>query len=137
MTDDRVSRRRYLPHAGSVGDDIQVISRWVMENRRVEQDYLDEGLRRLATDPGFRPAGWTDREIRDFHRLIQCVRAANVETDLRNMRLLRIEPHYSGDPTQAWATLSSGRVIDLTFRYSGNHAAVVFGVVAVEMEPQR
>ncbi|AGM31701.1 hypothetical protein MASS_1p0141 (plasmid) [Mycobacteroides abscessus subsp. bolletii 50594] len=103
----------------------------------MEQDYLDEGLRRLATDPGFRPAGWSDREIRDFHRLIQCVRAAYVETDLRNMRLLRIEPHYSGDPARAWATLSSGRVIDLTFRYSGNHGAVVFGVLAVEMEPQR
>lgn len=103
----------------------------------MEQDYLDEGLRRLATDPGFRPAGWTDREIRDFHRLIQCVRAAYVERDLRNMRLLRIEPHISGDPSRAWATLSSGRVIDLTFRYSGSHGTVVFGVLAVEMEPQR
>jgi hypothetical protein len=108
-----------------------------MENRRVEREYSDEGLRRLALDPAFRPAGWTDREIRDFHRLIQCARAAHVETDLRNMRLLRIEPDYSGDPTRARATLSSGRVIDLTFRNSDNHGAVVFGVLAVEMEPQR
>ena len=107
-----------------------------MEHRRVEQDYLDEGLRRLATDPGFRPAGWSDREIREFHRLIQCVRAAYVETDLRNMRSLRIEPDHSGDPTRARATLSSGRVIDLTFKISDNHGAVVFGVLAVEMEPQ-
>ena len=118
-------------------DDIQVISRWVMENRRVEREYSDEGLRRLALDPEFRPAGWTDREIRDFHRLIQCARAAYVETDLRNMRSLRIEPDYSGDPTRARATLSSGRVIDLTFRNSDDHGAVAFGVLAVEMEPQR
>lgn len=103
----------------------------------MEQDYLDEGLRRLATDPEFRPAGWSDREIREFHRLIQCVRAAYVETDLRNMRLLRIEPDHSGDPTRARATLSSGRVIDLTFKIADNHGAVVFGVLAVEMEPQR
>ncbi len=94
-------------------------------------------MRRLATDPGVRPAGWDDHEIRDFYCLIQCVRAAYVETDLRNMRLLRIEPHDSGDPTRAWATLGSDRVIDLTFKYSGNHVTVVFGVVAVEMEPQR
>lgn len=84
----------------------------------MERAYSDEGLRRLALDPEFRPAGWTDREIRDFHRLIQCARAAHVETDLRNMRLLRIEPDHSGDPTRARATLSSGRVIDLKFRSS-------------------
>ena len=103
----------------------------------MEQEYLDEGLRRLAIDPGFRPAGWNDREIRDFHRLVQCVRAAHVETDLRNMRVLRIEPDNSGDPTRARATLSSGRVIDLTFKNSDNHGAVIFGVLAAEMEPHR
>ncbi|BBX19926.1 hypothetical protein MDUV_47860 [Mycolicibacterium duvalii] len=103
----------------------------------MERAYSDEGLRRLALDPEFRPAGWTDREIRDFHRLIQCARAAHVETDLRNMRLLRIEPDHSGDPTRARATLSSGRVIDLKFRSSENHGAVVFGVLAVEMESLR
>lgn len=108
-----------------------------MENRRVEQEYLDEGLRRLARDPEFRPADWNDREIRDFRRLIQCVRAAHVETDLRNMRSLRIEPDHSGDPTRARATLSSGSVIDLTFKISDNHGAVVFGVLTVEMESQR
>jgi hypothetical protein len=114
-----------------------VISLWVMENRRVQREYSDEGLRRLALDPEFRPAGWTDREISEFHRLVQCARAAHVETDLRNMRLLRIEPDYSGDPTRARATLSSGRIIDLTFKTSADHGAVVFGVLAVEMETKR
>lgn len=103
----------------------------------MEQEYLDEELRRLATDPGFRPAGWSDREIRAFHRLVQCARAAYVEDDLRNMRVLRIEPDDSGDPTRARAALSSGRVIDLTFKTSGNHGAVVIGVLTAEMEPQQ
>ena len=94
-------------------------------------------LRRLATDPGFRPEGWSDREVRGFHRLVQCARAAYVETDLRNMRLLRIEPDDSGDPSGARATLSSGRVIDLTFKNSDSHGAVVLGVLTAEMEPQR
>ncbi len=95
----------------------------------MEQEYLDEGLRRLATDPEFRPAGWSGREVREFHRLVQCVRAAFVEDDLRNMRVLRIESDDSGDPRRARATLSSGRVIDLTFKDSGNHGAVVFGAL--------
>jgi hypothetical protein len=98
-----------------------------MENRRVEREYVDEDLRRLATDPEFQPASWSDREVREFHRLVQCVRAAYVESDLRNMRLLRIESDDSGDPSRAGATLSSGRVIDLTFKHSGSHSAVVFG----------
>jgi plasmid maintenance system killer protein len=98
-----------------------------MENRRVERDYLDEDLRRLATDPGFRPAGWSDREVREFHRLVQCARAAHVEEDLRNMRVLRIESDDAGDPGRVCATLSSGRVIYLMFKNSGSHSAVVFG----------
>jgi hypothetical protein len=103
------------------------ISRWVMENRRVEREYVDEDLRRLATDPEFQPAGWRDREVREFHRLVQCVRAAYVESDLRNMRVLRIESDHSGDMSRAGAVLSSGRVIDLTFKHSDGHGAVVFG----------
>lgn len=101
----------------------------------MELEYLDEDLRRLARDPEFRPAGWNDRDIRDFRRLIQCARAAHVETDLRNMRVLRIARDRSGDPTRARAMLSSGRVIDLMFKISDNHGAVVFGVLAAEMEP--
>lgn len=100
-----------------------------MGNRRVEREYVDEDLRRLATDPEFRPTGWSDREVRELHRLVQCVRAAQVENDLRNMRVLRIESDHSGDPSRAGAILSSGRVIDLTFKNSGNHGAVVFGVL--------
>lgn len=104
----------------------------------MDREFLDEDLRRLATDPVFRPAGWDDREVRDFHRLVQCARAAHHEDDLRNMRVLRIETHSSDDPGRAQATLSSGRVIDFNFKYSGSPGTVVFGVLlSAEMEPQR
>jgi hypothetical protein len=43
------------------------------------------------------------------------------------MRVLRIEPDMSGDPTRAQAKLSSGRVIELTFKNSESHDAVIFG----------
>ena len=103
----------------------------------MEREYLDEDLRRLASEPGFQPGGWAVQEISEFHRLVQCARAAYVDTDLRNMRMLRIEPDESGDPSRAHATLRSGRIIDLTFKNAENQGAVVFGFLTPEMEAQR
>ncbi len=103
----------------------------------MEREYLDEELRRLATEPGFRPAGWSTSEVSDFHRLVQCARAAYVETDLRNMLVLRIEPDESGEHCRARATLSSGRAIDLTFKNSESHGVVVLGLLTPETETQR
>jgi hypothetical protein len=108
-----------------------------MENSRVEQEYLDEELRRLATEPGFQPAGWDPMDVRGFRRLVQCAYAAHVEDDLRNMRMLRIEPDGSDDPTRARATLSSGREIDLTFKDADSHGVVVLGLMPPEMETPR
>lgn len=113
-----------------------VVSRWVMENRRVEREYFDEELRRLATEHGFQPAGWSASDISDFHRLVQCARAAYVESDLRNMLVLRIE-RDGADPSRAQATFSSGRVIDLTFKNPEDHGPVLFGLVTPETEDQR
>lgn len=103
----------------------------------MEREYLDEELRRLATEPEFRPAGWSDLELREFHRLVQCARAAHVEDDLRNMRLLRIEPDGSGDPARAQATLSSGRAIDLTFKTPDSHGVLVLGLLIPETDNPR
>jgi hypothetical protein len=108
-----------------------------MENRQVDREYMDEKLHRLATDPGCRPEGWSDREVSDFRVLVQCARAARLDTDLRNSRMLRIEPDGGGDPNRARATLSSGRVIDLTFKSTESHGAVVFELLPVEMETPR
>lgn len=98
---------------------------------------MDEELRRLATDPEFRPTGWSGQELRDFHRLVQCARAAHVEDDLRNMRLLQIAPDSAGDPARAQATLSSGRTIDLTFKSTDSHGVVVLGILTPETDTQR
>lgn len=102
-----------------------------MENRHVHRESLDGALNRLVTDPGFQPDGWTHAEVKEYRRLVQGARAAKVDTDLRNMRLLRIEPH-AADPAKARATLSSGRVIGLTFKSSDGHVTVVFELLPPE-----
>lgn len=109
----------------------------VMENSRVEREYLDEELRRLAARPEFRPAGWGDQDIQEFRRLVQCARAAHVEKDLLSMRLLRIQPDDSGDPSKAQAILSSGRAIDLMFKNADSYGVVVIGVLTAEMGSSR
>ncbi len=109
----------------------------------VEKDTKTESQRRLSLDPhtvellhthrdtvtkqlavlgvpldgGFQPEGWTHTEVKEYRRLANGARAAKVDTDLRNMRLLRIEL-YADDPAKARVTLSSGRVIGLTFKSS-------------------
>lgn len=130
---------RVLEETGQVGHVASrqvsaVISRWVMESRRVEREYLDEELRRLATESGFSPNGWSAQEISDFRVLVQCARAAQVERDLRRTRMLRIESDEAGDSDRAQATLGSGRVIDLTFKNSDSHGAVVFGLLTPEVD---
>jgi hypothetical protein len=102
-----------------------------MENRHVDREYLDGALSRLVTDAGFQPKGCTHTEVKEYRRLVQGARAAKVDTDLRNMRLLRIEPH-ADDHAKARATLSSGRVIGLTFKSSGGHVTVVLELVPPE-----
>lgn len=108
-----------------------------MQTRHVDREYMDEELHRLATDPGCRPEGWSDREVSDFRVLVQCSRAARLDTDLRNSRMLRIELDGAGDPNRVRATLSSGRVIDLTFKNTESHGAVVFELLTAEMETPR
>lgn len=103
----------------------------------MEREYLDEELRRLATEPGCSPKGWSVQEISDFRVLIQCARAARIETDLRRTRMLRIESDEASDPDRAQASLSSGRLIDLTFKSSDSHGTVVFGLLTPELEAPR
>jgi hypothetical protein len=108
-----------------------------MENRHVDREYMDEELHRLATDPGFRPQGWSAREVSDFRVLVQCARAARLDADLRNSRMLRIHPGDTHDLNKARAKLSSGRVINLTFKSTESHSAVIFELLTPEMEASR
>lgn len=103
----------------------------------MHREYLHEELQRLATDPGCSPQGWTEPEIADFRLLVQCARAAHIDTDLRNTRMLRLQPHNTGDPNRALATLSSGRVIDLMFKDGESGGAVVFALAPAEVDSQR
>lgn len=103
----------------------------------MDREYMDEELHRLATDPVFQPRGWSAREVSDFRVLVQCARAARLDTDLRNSRMLRIQHDGTRDPHRARATLSSGRVINLTFKNTESHGAVVFELLTPEMETSR
>ena len=81
----------------------------------MDRQYLDGALSRLVTDAGFQPEGWTHTDVKEYRRLANGARAAKVDTDLLNMRSLRIEPR-TDDPAKARVTLNSGRMIGLTFK---------------------
>ena len=93
--------------------------------RQVEREYVDEALKRLATDLSYRPEGWSPTEAADFRLLVQCARAAKVVNDLRNMRMLRIKSSDADDSTLAFATVGSSRVIGLTFKETNAHDPTV------------
>lgn len=100
----------------------------------MHREYLDKVLKLLAEESGFRPAGWSAQEISEFRILVQCARAARLDTDLRNTRMLRIEPDDAGDPSKGRAALSSGRVVNLTFKNHSSQCTVVFELLIAEVE---
>ncbi len=95
----------------------------------MDREYVDGDLSRLVDDTAFRPDGWSHAEAKEYRRLVYCVRAAKIRTDLQNLRMLRIEPH-TDDPAMARAKLSSGRVVGLNFKS-------VEGPVVIELLPER
>lgn len=95
----------------------------------MDREYADADLSRLVGDAGFRPDGWSHAEAKEYRRLVYCVRAAKVQTDLQNLHMLRIEPQTDA-PATARATLSSGRVIGLNFKS-------VDGPVVIELLSER
>ncbi|MBX4171804.1 hypothetical protein ACRAJ3_18340 [Rhodococcus pyridinivorans] len=103
----------------------------------MDSQYVDRVLQRLAHEADYRPAGWTPKEIADFHLLVQCARAAKLDTDLRNMRLLRLRPCPGGGPETALAPLGESRQITLTFKSSDNHITVAFELLTPETETPR
>lgn len=97
------------------------------------REYKAEALSRLATDARFHPDGWSDNEASDFRFLDQCAYAAKVDTDLRNMRSLRITP-IGGSATRARATVGGRRIIGLTFKAPDNAPTVVFELLAPDRD---
>lgn len=62
-----------------------------MGERRVQIEYDDETLRRLAEDARFRVHQWSDEVVRSFRKKIQMLAAAKDERDLSSSRGLRFE----------------------------------------------
>ena len=97
----------------------------------VDREYLDGDLSRLVEDAAFRPDGWSHAEAKEYRRLDYCTRAAKTHTDLRNLRMLLVEPHTE-DPAKARATWSSGRTIGLYFKSA--EGPVVFELLPPERD---
>lgn len=97
----------------------------------MDREYLDGDLSRLVEEAAFRPDGWSHAEAKEYRRLDYCARAARIHTDLRNLRVLRVEPHADG-AAKARAVLSSGRVIGLNFKSAGG--PVVFELLLPERD---
>ena len=95
-------------------------------------DFLDQALRRLATEPGFRPAGWDEAEISHFRLVAQCAQAAKAEGDLRAMRILRFQACPDTQPITSSIQLSPRRRLVLTFKNDDTPATAVFSVLSVE-----
>ena len=92
---------------------------------------MDEALSRLVKDAAYRPDGWSHSEAKEYRRLDSCARAAKIHTDLRNLRMLRIEPRVD-DPARVRATLGSGRMIGLNFK--SLEGPVVFELLPLETD---
>lgn len=103
----------------------------------MDRHYVDRVLQRLTLEADYRPTGWTPEEIANFHLLVQCARAAKVDTDLRNMHLLRIRPRPGGGLETVLAPLGESRQITLTFKVSDSHMAVTFELLTPETESPR
>lgn len=88
----------------------------------MQLEYLDGDLRRLAADPAFSPEGWSGDEIRHFLFVAQCAEAATCESDLFNLRILRLRRDPEG--STAWVLLSPQRRLVITFRATSDAPAI-------------
>ena len=98
----------------------------------MQREFLDEVLRRLATEPDSVAPGWEPAEIRHLRLLVQCAHAAVLATDMLNMRQLRLLPSL-GDGANAWTVrLSARHTLTLRFKTDNTPMAVVFEISSPE-----
>lgn len=100
----------------------------------LQLDFLDEALRRLTTEPGYRPDGWDAAEVRHVRLVAQCAQAAEDAGDLRAMRILRLQPHADDPPGTSSVQLNPCRRMTIAFKNAGAPATAVFSVLSKEME---
>lgn len=93
------------------------ISPWVMETSRLHREYLDEVLRRLATEAEYEPPGWDSTGVALFRLVDQCAYAAVTEADLRSLRsYLRMQPYPQAGPRAWLVVLGSHRSLVITIK---------------------
>lgn len=101
----------------------------------MHREYLDEVLRRLATEAGYAPAGWEPAEIGHFRLLDQCFYAAVTEADLQSLRLyLRLQPSAQAGPRAWLVSLSSRRSLTITLKTGNTPTTAVFELLNAETE---
>ena len=94
----------------------------------MQREFLDEVLRRLATEPDFVAPGWEPAEIRHFRLLVQCTHAAVLATDMQNMRQLRLLPPLAGGANAWTVRLSANHTLTLRFKTDNTPMTVVFEI---------
>jgi hypothetical protein len=108
-----------------------------MRRGSLHLDFLDAALRRLAYEPGFRPEGWEEAEVRHFHLVAQCASAAKTEADLRATRCLRLRPYSDDDLSTLSAQISPRHRLLLTLKNDATPATAVLSVLSTETDEQR
>jgi proteic killer suppression protein len=100
-------------------------------------EYLDDALRRLATEPGHRQVGWSAHAVRAFREAIQCVDAAKSDVDLRALRSLRMRPRPDLKPGAWVIDLDDVLALVLAFKTEGRSATAVLDVLNGNREGRR
>ena len=95
--------------------------------------FADE-LRRLMSEPGHRPASWTDAEIRHFYLVAQCAEAAQTSGDLHALQVLRLRIRPDEEPGTSSVQLSLARRLIITFKADSIPMTAVFDIVGSETE---
>jgi len=98
----------------------------------LQVELLADELRRLLSEPGHRPASWTDAEIRHFQLIAQCAEAAQTSADLRVLQVLRLRIRPDDEPGTSSVQLSLTRRLIITFKTDSIPMTAVFDIVLLE-----
>ena len=98
----------------------------------MQVELLADELRWLLSEPGPRPAGWTDAEICHLDLIAQCAEAAQTSADLHALRMLRLRVHPDDEPGTSSVRLSLTRRLIITFKTDSIPMTAVFDIVLLK-----
>jgi proteic killer suppression protein len=96
---------------------------------RVDVEYRDEVLRRLAEDADFAPRQWGRDVIKAYRKKLQLIIAATDERDLYALRGLRLEQLKGDRAGQCSIRLNDQFRLILTFVTKGERVAIILELV--------